>query len=250
MTTSLPNPAEQANPVSQQDAQHAARDSRDASANTYELPHDTRREADEFGDHMPYYQRGRAWAKTVATTAAQLLGHRLEPARASQIEADRLLGPLINTNDPEELREFIAGAANQAEAHLNGLAEQRGPMELLAPFWTEEEAREALRLTTDAMASRRAEGSVLALTSTEGERFYPVSQFQRHGDTVEVTPALLPFFAALRQIGPWGIGALLYTPAGELDGLTPLAWVEGGHPPEALNRLAREVARKWANGAT
>jgi hypothetical protein len=117
---------------------------------------------------------------------------------------------------------------------------------LVGPFWTEAKVREALNVSPERLASARAEGSVLALPSTDGDRFYPVSQFRRHDHTAEVKPGLASTLRVLREFDPWTVAVLLHTPADELDGHTPFNWLSGGHPPEALASLARQVARDCA----
>lgn len=71
--------------------------------------------ADEFGHHtVPYFRRGRAWANSVL--AATQTGITAD-ITTHMTEADRLLGPLGNVTNPDDLRDFIAGAARQIDTH-------------------------------------------------------------------------------------------------------------------------------------
>lgn len=122
---------------------------------------------------------------------------------------------------------------------------------LLGPFWTGARTRQALGLNNrQALASRVASGSVLALKSADGDLLYPVAQFHKRPDgTIEVKPALVPFLRTLRTFDPWAVGVLLHTPAPELGGLTPLDWARKDRTPDTLTALAQTVAHEWAAGA-
>jgi hypothetical protein len=123
--------------------------------------------------------------------------------------------------------------------------------DLVGPFWTSARTREALGVSSrQALDSRRRTGSVLGVKSTDGDRFYPVSQFHKRADGgIEVKPALVPFLRTLRGFDAWTVAVLLHTPAPELADLTPLDWVRHGKDPKALEDLARAVAREWSAGA-
>lgn len=122
--------------------------------------------------------------------------------------------------------------------------------ELIGPFWTARRVCAALGLSPDALDIRRADGTVLALSSADGVVVYPVSQFQRHPDgTTEVRPALIPVLQALHAYDPWAVAVLLHTPAPELDGTTPLDWLGAGGDQAPLTRLAEAVAWEWSAGS-
>ena len=121
---------------------------------------------------------------------------------------------------------------------------------LIGPFWTESKVCDVLGVAADELAVRRAEGTVLALTSTDGDTFYPVDQFQRRGDErLEVRAALVPLLRTLRSFDAWTVAVLLHTPAPELGGLTPLDWARQGGTEGTLADLALVVSREWAAGA-
>lgn len=123
--------------------------------------------------------------------------------------------------------------------------------DLVGPFWTGARTREALGVATrQAMDSRRRSGSILGVKSSDGDLFYPVSQFHRRSDgTVEVKPALVVVFRVLRDFDSWTTAVFLHTPAPELGGRTPLDWVRKGNDAKALEDLAVAVAREWSAGA-
>ncbi|MFC7500928.1 hypothetical protein [Nocardioides sp. GCM10030258] len=122
--------------------------------------------------------------------------------------------------------------------------------ELLGPFWSEARVRNALGvLTQQDLASRRRDGSVLGLESSDGVVVYPVSQFHRRPDgCTEVKPDLVPVLQTLSEFDPWAVGLFLQTPAPELDDLTPLEWMRTNRPAEGLEQLAQVLAREWAGG--
>lgn len=118
--------------------------------------------------------------------------------------------------------------------------------DLLGPFWASAWTQVALGLPTpSALEDRRADGSVLGLTTADGVTVYPICQFRLHNGTVEVKPALLPVLRTLKDVGSWTVAALLHTPASELAGLSPLEWLSAGNPQEDLGTFAHAVARDW-----
>lgn len=131
----------------------------------------------------------------------------------------------------------------EAQPEPNALAE------LIRPVWSEPKTCEALAVTGEALAAMSAEGGVLRLVTADGDPVFPVWQFYRDGEQVVVKPGLVPVFRTLRDFDPWAVVVLLHTPAPELDGLTPLDWLQQGSEPEVVARLAAAVAREWGAGA-
>lgn len=122
---------------------------------------------------------------------------------------------------------------------------------LLGPFWSEDRARRALGVeSAEAMRSRRHDGTLLALDTTNGTRLYPVWQFHRAAGHVEVRPALVPLMRALRHHNSWTVATFLNTPAPELDGHTPMDALRNGYPATLLIDLAHTVAREWSAGTS
>jgi hypothetical protein len=118
--------------------------------------------------------------------------------------------------------------------------------ERLAPFWSGTKVQRELGLKSrQALDERRKTGRVLALKTSDNHRIYPVSQFQRRGNRVEVKPELVSMLSVLRDHDPWSVAVLLHTPAPELEDLTPLDWIRKGRETGAIEVLARRVAREW-----
>lgn len=118
--------------------------------------------------------------------------------------------------------------------------------ELVAPVWSAEHARRVLGISRPAMLDRRKTGSLLAVQSSDGDFFYPVSQFEKQAGKVRVKPALRQFMMALRDHDPWTIAVLNHTPAPELDDLTPLDWVRERRDAQTLADYARVLKAEFA----
>lgn len=174
-----------------------------------------------------------------AREVADLLAERLAQSLGQQQQDTELPTPVEFADSIEAIVVCVP------EETPNELAD------LLGPFWTGARVREALGVPTrQALDSRRRNGSVLALKSTDGALFYPVAQFQRRPDgQIQVKPALVGLFRTLRGFDSWTVGVLLHTPAPELDGLTPLDWVGQGKDVGALEELGLAIAREWSTGA-
>lgn len=119
--------------------------------------------------------------------------------------------------------------------------------ERLGPVWTSIHTREQLGLKTrQALDSRRRTGSILGVKASNGDVYYPVSQFRVLHGTVEVRPALAAVFKALRDQDPWAVATVLTVPAPELGEQSPLEWERAGKDPQALVRLAHRIRHEWA----
>lgn len=70
---------------------------------------------------IDYYAHGCAYATHVAGAAAAAHEGDHEAAEKQAFTADRLLWRLQSIDDPESLRDFIAGAHSQFETHLRSL---------------------------------------------------------------------------------------------------------------------------------
>lgn len=93
--------------------------------------------------------------------------------------------------------------------------------EVVGPCWSEARVLSSLGATVETVSSWIEAGAIHALTTADGDRLYPVAQFQRRGGVVEVKPGLRPVFEALRDFHPWTVAVLLHTAAPELDDATP-----------------------------
>lgn len=121
---------------------------------------------------------------------------------------------------------------------------------LVGPFWSADKVCASLGVTGDVLATQQETGEVLGLVTRDGETLFPVFQFQRRDDQVEVRPPFVPMFQILRGFDGWAIAVLVYTPSPELNGISPLDWVRQGQPAHALNDLSSAVAREWSRGGS
>lgn len=155
-----------------------------------------------------------------------------------QVKTELSKGPVRELPPPKQaaevLRELIATVPHP-------LAERIGPV------WTSVHTREQLGLNTrQALDSRRRSGSILGVKTSNGEVFYPLSQFRVTNGTIEVRPALVAMFKVLRDQDPWAVATLLTVPAPELDDHTPVQWERQGKDNKALVALAQRVRHEWA----
>lgn len=170
------------------------------------------------------------YARAVGSRVTELVEHALE--RTSH----------AITTDPEAMAEAIIDLVLDriSDPDRSELAD------LVAPVWTAEHTRRVLDLSRPSMLDRRRTGSLLALRSSDGDFFYPVSQFEKRDGKVRVKPALRKFMMALRDHDPWSIAVLHHTPAPELADLTPLEWVRQGRPVQTLVDYARTLNAEFA----
>jgi hypothetical protein len=129
---------------------------------------------------------------------------------------------------------------------------ESGPNELadlVGPFWSRAKVSEALGVDERRLTARVEGGDLLELRTADGVPAYPVFQFERDSDHVEVRPALASVFRTLRDFDPWTVAVLLHTPAPELSGSTPLEWLRSERAAEPVVGLAQTVAKEWAAGS-
>lgn len=93
-------------------------------------------------------------------------------------------GPFAIRTDPDSMAEAITDLVLDkiADPDRSELAE------LIAPVWSAEHARRVLGISRPAMLDRRKTGSLLAVQSSDGDFFYPVSQFEKQAGKVRVNP--------------------------------------------------------------
>jgi hypothetical protein len=116
----------------------------------------------------------------------------------------------------------------------------------LAPLWSAERTRRALGISRSALGDRRKSGSVLALRTSDGAFFYPVSQFERRGGKIQVKPGLRSFLMRLRDHDPWTVALILHAQAPELGGSTPLAWIRQSRDQATLEDYADTLHAEWS----
>jgi hypothetical protein len=170
------------------------------------------------------------YARAVGNRVTELVEQALEDA------------PDAVRTDPNSMAEVIADLVvdRVADPDRSELAD------MVAPLWTAEHTRRVLKLSRPTMLDRRKAGSLLALKTTDGDFFYPVSQFERRDGKVQVKPALRKFMMVLRDRDPWTVAILIHTPAPELGDLTPLDWVRQGRDSKPLLDYAHVVNTEYA----
>ncbi|WP_247090120.1 hypothetical protein [Ornithinimicrobium sp. F0845] len=134
---------------------------------------------------------------------------------------------------PSEAARLILGT--EAAPAQNPLAARIGPV------WRSARAREALGLNSrQALNSRRVNGSVLGITTTEGQVYYPLFQFRRHDDKVEVHPHLVPVLKILRDVDSWTVAAMLQSTDPDL-GVSVIEWATSDRDQQQLRQWAHTV---------
>lgn len=143
---------------------------------------------------------------------------------------------------PRELAKRMLAVA-PAVAPANKMAEQVGPefydtagvTVVLAPPGADPISKQAVE-------HRRRRRTILALQTSDGRWIYPAWQFRDH----DVMPGLAQVLAVFDDHANWSVGTWLTTPSKDLDGRTPVQWLDGGRDHEHLLRLARHTAHRWA----
>ena len=130
-------------------------------------------------------------------------------------------------------------AGTEASEHRNELAE------LVGPLWSVERTSQALGVEPAALLVMAEQGSLLTLTSSDGDVFYPVFQFTDTGTAIRVQDGLRPVLQDLRSFDPWAVAVLLHTPSPEFGDVTPLEAARSGAD---LREFGRTVAREWSAG--
>lgn len=118
-----------------------------------------------------------------------------------------------------------------------------GPAELdphfagLGPFYDSAGARHQLGgVTKQALGSRRANQTVLAMRTGDGHWLYPAWQFTGSGG---IHPVLVPVLKALRGLDRWAAGGWLVAAHPDLAGSSPREALRHGADPATITRLAR-----------
>lgn len=114
--------------------------------------------------------------------------------------------------------------------------------DLVGPFYDSDGVATLLNVPVDALLAAREDGLLLGVQTSDGAWVYPVFQFTGN----QVDPGLLPLLRVFHYSPPWSTAVWLCTPEEDLDGLTPVAWVRAGNPPDVVTRVARHAAHGWA----
>ncbi len=110
----------------------------------------------------------------------------------------------------------------------------------VGPFYDSAGARHQLGgVTKQALGSRRANESVLAMRTGDGHWLYPAWQFTGDGG---IHPVLAPVLKALRGLDRWAAGVWLVAAHPDLSGASPREALRDGTAPATVARLARHDA--------
>jgi len=110
---------------------------------------------------------------------------------------------------------------------------------LVGPMLDQPAVVSLLRADDSEIDARRERGELLAVSDPEGERFYPVFQFDP-GVSTSMPPilqALLPV-----TLSPWTVASWLRSPHPFLDNETPLTWLRND-PQRVLVAARRDAER-------
>ncbi len=110
----------------------------------------------------------------------------------------------------------------------------------LGPFYDSAGALHQLGgVTKQALASRRANETVLAMRTGDGQWLYPAWQFTGDGG---IRPVLVPVLKALRGLDRWAAGVWLVAAHPDLSGSSPRTALRDGTDPATVARLAQRDA--------
>lgn len=140
--------------------------------------------------------------------------------------------------DPEQLAQQWASMLPLAPS----------PMEdLTGPFYDTAGLRSWLGITRQALDSRARNGTLLALTTGEGQRVYPAWQWRNDRTTIpHLAEVLQPLLAAARDT--WIVALWMTAPVDHGDGreIAAWKWLDEGNDPEPVVSEARADAARWA----
>lgn len=100
---------------------------------------------------------------------------------------------------------------------------------------------EALLGGPEQVHAHRAQHTLLALTTADGQHVYPAWQINGR----DVDPMLAPATRALQDAPAWAAALWLVTPDADLDDTSPLDWARTGRDIAALVGSARRTALAW-----
>lgn len=98
-------------------------------------------------------------------------------------------------------------------------------------------------MSKQAVADRVKRRTILSGVTKQGRIVYPAFQFRGSAVRPEISRVSAEFAAC--PVDGWAVCAWFTTPAADLHGLTPLAWLDEHRPVEQVTTLAAETARRW-----
>lgn len=173
------------------------------------------------------------------TMSAEQYAHRVSESLVTQLQRAGWCGT-SGMPAPDEAARMIVESSVAPEE--NPLAERVGPV------WSGSKTRQALGLRTrQALSSRRANGTVLGVTTSDGQVFYPLFQFRQRGGKAEVHPNLVPVLKSLKAVDSWTVAAMLRSTDPDL-GMSAAEWATSGQDQEQLRGWAHAVKRELTAG--
>jgi hypothetical protein len=124
----------------------------------------------------------------------------------------------------------------------NKLAELVGPCYRTSGVQTVLGRHRGRRVTKQAIDDRRRRGTLLALQTSDHVWVYPVWQFA----DAEVRPEVSRLLDVFGDSPRWSVAGWFCTPALDLHGATPLAWLDNGGAFADAESLAARTAARWA----
>ena len=119
--------------------------------------------------------------------------------------------------------------------------------EAVGSLWTSKRAADALGVTPEDLENLADQGVCLLLTTTDGARVAPLTQFTQDRDGhIGLHPALAPLLCLATAHDPWAVAVMLNAPAPELNDQTPVTWARSGNPMSDLETLAAQIDREWS----
>lgn len=119
--------------------------------------------------------------------------------------------------------------------------------DLLGPFYTTRQVAKLLgAVSRQAVADRRRRRTLLALRKADGVVVHPAFQFDEQNRVLEGLPAVLQVLAA-SGVDEWTLAGWLVSPAGSLEGKTPIAWLREGRDPKPLLALAQDASERFGS---
>lgn len=144
----------------------------------------------------------------------------------------------------------VVGAVEAALPRVNRLAERAGTVYTTAQLQQLLPGVHAPAIRDQAIYNRTQSRRLIAAKTSDGRIVYPAFQFvvrpgrlQVRNDVIELWK-LLP--ASEQRIDAWTLIAWLNGPRKDLEGQTPLEWLDGHGLDERLQRAAGQVRRRAA----
>lgn len=138
------------------------------------------------------------------------------------------------------------GPAEELADRMVAALPSPSPWNELGPFYSSAKVAKLLGgISRQAVADRRARGTLLGLKTADGAWVYPDFQFDEHH---AVLPGLAEIVKVLASSGvdEWTLASWLTSPMRSLDDLSPIEWLRRGEDQATLRAVAEDAARRFA----